>query len=194
MILMGVDPGLASTGVGVIRLVGREWQYVHAEHILTAPSAPLSKRLDAVHQLVARMIREHQPAALSIESIFFAKNVRSAVLMAHGRGVAILAASQSNIPVEEFSPLEIKQSVIGKGRATKEQVKQMVTAILRMETPPSTDHAADALAAALCLAYRRLSPLAQQTQTARTEAGEELLNARRALLSRMRTSSRRRRS
>ena len=154
MRILGIDPGLASTGVGVIERHGEVWRLVDSREVRTASSAALPGRLQQIHDLVAGEIAGFRPGAIAIESIFFAKNVRSAVLMAHGRGAAILAASMSKTPVFEYSPLEIKQSVLGHGRASKTQVMQMVKVLLGLESPPDSDHQADALACALAHAFR----------------------------------------
>ena len=154
MILMGIDPGLASTGVGVIARRGEGWRLVHAAEARTSSTQPLAERLLRLHDLVASTIAAHHPEALAVEAVFFAKNVKSAVAMAHGRGAALLAAAQAGVPVHEYSALEIKQSVLGSGRATKLQVMQMVKVLLGLPGLPESDHQADALAAALAHAYR----------------------------------------
>lgn len=126
---------------------------------------PMQDRLARIHGAVVKALEEFQPAAVAIEEVFFARNVRSAVLMAHGRGAAILAAARPGITLHEYSALEIKQSVVGKGRATKEQVQQMVTVILGLAQAPSVDHETDALAAALCHVFRSGSAVLQARGT-----------------------------
>ncbi len=152
--ILGIDPGLASTGVGVIERRNDTWRVVEAHEVRTSPGMAMPKRLKRIHDLVGETIREFRPGVVSVETIFFAENVKSAVLMAHGRGAAILAASDANLPVFEYSPLEIKQSVVGKGRASKDQVMQMVRMLLGLAEKPMSDHQADALACALAHAYR----------------------------------------
>ncbi|MCC5875924.1 MAG: crossover junction endodeoxyribonuclease RuvC, partial [Candidatus Sumerlaeia bacterium] len=133
-VIMGIDPGLASTGVGVIAPDGDGgWKIVFSAHSTSGPSTPMPDRLEIIHRLVSEAVEAHKPTVVALESIFFARNVKSAVLMAHGRGAAILAISLRGIPLVEYSPLEIKQSVIGKGRGSKEQVKQMVTVLLNLK-------------------------------------------------------------
>jgi len=155
MRILGIDPGLASTGVGVIQDDARgEWRLVASDDVRTNERQPLPDRLASIHDLVQRFIDEYEPDEMAIESLFFARNVRSAVLMAHGRGVAILAASKSRLPIAEYSPREIKQSVVGNGSADKEQVMHMVRTLLALEQPPASDHESDALATALAHAYR----------------------------------------
>jgi crossover junction endodeoxyribonuclease RuvC len=155
LIIMGIDPGLASTGIGIIEeQPPRTWKALYHGAVTSTTAQMLPKRLERIHDLVARGIEQYRPDVVALESIFFARNVRSAVLMAHGRGAAILAACRLGIEIIEYSPLEIKQSVVGKGRASKHQVRQMVMSLLNMETPPRSDHEADALACALCHALR----------------------------------------
>lgn len=155
MIVMGIDPGLASTGVGVIEVLGpQDYRLLHSEFVLTGRGEAIPARLKRIHDLIAGVIERFAPSVVAVESIFFAKNVRSAVLMAHGRGAAVLAASQSGVAVAEYSPLEIKQSVVGKGRATKEQVQRMVEILLNLESAPRSDHETDAIACALCHVFR----------------------------------------
>lgn len=175
--ILGIDPGLASTGVGVIEADGDGgWRYRHSAHVLTSRHTSMPRRLEAIHRLVSEVIGDHQPSVAAVESVFFARNVKSAVLMAHGRGAAILAISLSGIPVVEYSPLEIKQSVIGKGRGSKEQVKQMVSILLNLADPPSSDHETDALACALCHVYRARVPAllrGGEAEAGEMTAGEE---------------------
>jgi len=199
MIIMGVDPGLASTGVGVIEGDPRgPWRLLHSAHVTTTPMASLPERLSRINQLVQKTIDQYQPGAVAIESIFFAKNVRSAVLMAHGRGVAILAASQSRATIHEYSPLEIKQSVVGKGRADKEQVRQMVAVLLNLgDKVPKIDHETDAIACALCHAFRSQSAVRvaeMQAGTAAGTPGTDDYDARKLLLAKSLTRGRRRTS
>ncbi len=183
VVIMGIDPGLASTGAAVIRSAGDgAWTALWSAHVKTPPRAAMPERLERIHALVAGAIERFSPGIVAVESIFFAKNVRSAVLMAHGRGAAILAAAQSGAVVREYSPLEIKQSVAGKGRAGKEQVKRMVGVLLNLPEPPASDHETDALACALCHAFRaeRAVPFAGAGQSAPAATGEE--DPRKALL------------
>ncbi len=196
IVILGVDPGLASTGVGVIRQEGvRDWRALHHAHVTTGERTPLPARLEKIFRLVEAAVEEFRPDALAIESIFFAVNVRSAVLMAHGRGVALLAASQRGVPVHEYAPAEIKQSVVGRGRATKDQVSLMVTSLLALPVAPKVDHETDALAAALCHAFRGVTPLARQVAGASRAGalGDAAYDARKELLGKMLSGRRRRR-
>ncbi len=171
MRILGIDPGLASTGIGIIEQRGDSWRVVECHEVRTSTATPLAQRLQRIHDLVADAIAEFHPDAVAVESVFFAKNVRSVVMMAHGRGVAILAASSARIPVFEYSPLEIKQSVVGKGRASKEQVMQMIKILFGLAELPPSDHQADALACALAHAYR--SRLHDQLESQKTTSSAE---------------------
>ncbi|MEO8377946.1 MAG: crossover junction endodeoxyribonuclease RuvC [Candidatus Sumerlaeota bacterium] len=189
MIIMGIDPGLASTGVGVIVQDERgEFRALFSAYVTTHERHSMPSRLQKIFDLVSKTIAEHKPVVISIESIFFAKNVRSSVLMAHGRGAAMLAASQSGVAMNEYTPLEIKKSVVGKGHASKDQVKHMVMTLLSLRTAPKTDHEADALAAALCHAYRsriilpKLAVKSGQGTEILASTGDSDVDARKALL------------
>ncbi|MEQ8821393.1 MAG: crossover junction endodeoxyribonuclease RuvC [Sumerlaeia bacterium] len=190
MRILGIDPGLASTGVGVITDEGAEagrWRVLAHDDVRTAAAVPMAERLAAIHRLVTETVAEYRPDVASVEAVFFAKNVRSAILMAHGRGVALLAAAQGGAEIREFSALEIKQSVVGKGRASKEQVMLMVRTLLDLEALPPSDHQADALACALAHAYR--SRLVERLNAA---GGVEANAGAKALLAQARRGRRRR--
>lgn len=154
--ILGIDPGLASTGVGVIeRQADGSWRALGWRQVLTRESQGLPERLAVVHGIVAESIRAFAPDLVGIESIFFAKNVRSAVLMAHGRGAAILAAANSGARLVEYAPREVKLLVTGSGRATKEAIGRMVRLHLGLAMDVKIgEHAADALAVALCAGMR----------------------------------------
>ncbi|MGF1571694.1 MAG: crossover junction endodeoxyribonuclease RuvC [Sumerlaeia bacterium] len=152
--ILGIDPGLGSTGAAIIQQNGTKWRLIDSKVVTTASTTNITQRLFKIHQMVLAVIQQYHPDCVAVEGIFYAKNVKSTVQMAHGRGVALLAAAESNIPVHEISPLEIKQSVVGKGRASKEQVAQMVILQLGLPTAPKTDHESDAMACALAWAYR----------------------------------------
>lgn len=179
--ILGIDPGLASTGIGIVERVGDGWRVVEAHEVRTAPSMALPLRLRRIHDLVGEAIDEFRPTAVAVETIFFAENVKSAVLMAHGRGAALLAAARAGAPVFEYSPLEIKQSVVGKGRATKQQVMQMVKVLLGLPEVPASDHQADALACALAHAYRARLKAAVERTAAKTADPNGMTDAKRLL-------------
>lgn len=191
MRILGIDPGLASTGAAVIEAgsASGPWRLVDAHEVRTGSKSPMPERLQEINALVREMIDRHGPDAMAVESLFFAKNVRSAVLMAHGRGAAILAAADCSVPVFEYSPLEIKQSVVGRGRATKEQVMQMVAVILKLAEGPASDHQADAMATALAHAFRTRTAVSRARAGA--AGGEE--SPAKQLLAKRRPARRRRR-
>ncbi|MBX3728294.1 MAG: crossover junction endodeoxyribonuclease RuvC [Candidatus Sumerlaeia bacterium] len=189
MRILGIDPGLASTGVGVIERRDETWHLLAVRDVRTAPREPFPRRLQRIHDLVADCIGEFAPDAVAIESIFTAKNVRSAILMAHGRGVAVLAASSANIPVFEYTPAEIKSAIVGKGRASKSQVMHMIRVLLSLRAPVANDHQADALACALAHAFR--TRLGEQLNPGDAATSETLSEAK-LLLAQVRRGRRRR--
>jgi len=153
MRIMGIDPGLANTGYGIIDSVGQKSRLVTAGDVVTRAEDPLPKRLQTIHDRLAAVIREWSPEVVAVETLFFCTNVRTAIAVAQARGVALLATAGSGIPVAEYSPLEIKLAIAGSGKATKEQMQKMVRAILALAELPKTSHTADALAVALCHAH-----------------------------------------
>lgn len=150
MRILGIDPGLASVGWGIVEVTGGAARALHSGSLSTPARQALSSRLKTIHQALLGVIGEYRPDAAAVEEIFFAANVKTAVAMAHARGVAILALAESQVELFEYSPLQIKQSVVGYGRASKTQVAMMVARLLGMKDAPGSEHAADALAAALC--------------------------------------------
>jgi crossover junction endodeoxyribonuclease RuvC len=148
-IILGVDPGSRITGYGVIRKEqGKLCHITHGE-IKMGRTRPLSFCLQEIFDSLYDVIQSHTPYALSLENIFYGKNVKSLVILGHVRGVAMLAASKQNIPIFEYSPLEIKKAVVGYGRAEKNQIQMMVKAMLGLTVPPPVD-ASDGLAVAIC--------------------------------------------
>jgi crossover junction endodeoxyribonuclease RuvC len=150
VIVLGVDPGTATTGYGVVSGDGsRPPVLVECGVIRTRPRDPLSDRLREIHEGVTELIARHRPDALVVEDVFYAKNVRTTVVLGHARGVVLLAGAQARIEVHEYPPAEIKKAVVGSGGATKEQVQFMLTRLLRLKAVPSPSDAADGVAAAL---------------------------------------------
>jgi crossover junction endodeoxyribonuclease RuvC len=152
--VIGIDPGLASTGWGVVGFDGSRFLHVGHGVVSTKPDSPLPERLLAIHDGIRAVLDEHAPAEAGIEELFFAKNVTSAMSVAQARGVVLLALAQRGIPVGFYAPQQVKAAVIGRGRAEKEQVQRLVGVILGLQEAPSPDHAADALAIAICHANR----------------------------------------
>ena len=151
--VLGIDPGLARTGWGVIESNGTRHRYLNHGTISTESSLSMEIRLLELHRCLMALIDEHKPSAMGIETLFFTKNISSAIPVAQARGVALLSAAQAGLAVGEFSPLTIKQSVVGSGSADKNQVQQMVRLLLGLEDIPKPDHAADALAAAITFVH-----------------------------------------
>jgi len=150
VIVLGIDPGTATTGYGVVSGDGvRPPMLVECGVIRTRPRDSLSERLREIHEGVTELIVRHRPHALVVEDVFYAKNVRTTVVLGHARGVVLLAGAQARIDVHEFPPAEIKKAVVGSGSATKEQVQFMLTRLLRLKAVPSPSDAADGVAAAL---------------------------------------------
>ncbi|MDE2655344.1 MAG: crossover junction endodeoxyribonuclease RuvC [Gemmatimonadota bacterium] len=153
-VLLGIDPGTAVTGFGVVTVDGRRrTQLLQCGVIRTSPRAPLALRLMEIHEEVAALIDEFSPAAVCVESAFYGKNVRSALTLGQARGAIIVAAAIRGVEVVEYAPREIKKAVVGTGAATKDQVAYMVRRHLRLATDPKPNDAADGIAAALCHAF-----------------------------------------
>jgi crossover junction endodeoxyribonuclease RuvC len=150
MRVLGIDCGSRVTGYGVIDTDGAECLFVRCGAIRSKASDPLASRLRIIHNGIVEVIRELQPEAAAFESLFYATNVQSALKLGHVRGVSMFAAAQANLPVFEYSPLEVKSAVTGYGRAEKMQVQQMVRALLKLNASPEPYDASDALAVAIC--------------------------------------------
>jgi crossover junction endodeoxyribonuclease RuvC len=150
MIVLGIDPGTAATGYGVVARRGERVVALDGGVIVTGPEVPLERRLAAIHERLAELLAEHRPEAMAVESLYFGRNVRTALAVGHARGVALLAAGQRRVPVFAYTPQQVKGAVCGSGRAAKDQVQRMVQALLALPAPPEPDHAADALAVAIC--------------------------------------------
>ena len=150
MVVLGIDPGTAHTGYGVVLARGRTLAALDGGVIETRAGAPLEPRLADNHARVCDQIREHQPAALAIEDLYFGRNAHSAFAVGQARGVVLLSAGMAGIPCFSYTPQVVKQAVCGSGGAGKEQVQRMVGALLSLPEPPRPDHASDALAVAIC--------------------------------------------
>lgn len=148
--MLGIDPGTATTGYGVVcdNGAGRH-SLVECGVIRTVPRAPLPERLHQIHQGIAELVDRHHPDRVAVEDVFYARNVRTTIVMGHARGVILLAAQQAGVEVHEYPPAEIKKAVTGRGAATKDQVQFMVMRLLRLKSPPTPADAADGVAAAL---------------------------------------------
>ena len=148
--VMGIDPGVANTGFGVVRVAGGRMTAIDGGVIESPSSAPAAERLARIHSSLTELIEWHEPVAVALEDLYFGRNAKSAIAVGQARGVAMLAAAQHGVPTHDYTPQAVKLSVCGSGAAVKAQVQQMVGALLGLPAPPESDHAADALAVAIC--------------------------------------------
>jgi len=152
-LILGIDPGLATTGYGLIQVTSGKTKHIKHGIISTPVKTDLAKRLVVISEKTNKLIKKYKPDFIAVEELFFCKNVKTALKVGHARGVILLAASQNKLPLYEFTPLQIKQAITSYGRADKRQVQQMVKLILGLKTIPTPDDAADALAIAICCAH-----------------------------------------
>ena len=150
MIVLGIDPGTADTGYGVVQSSGSRLRAL-ADGVIQTPAAiPLEQRLAQIHARVGELLDGHSPDAIAIEQLYFGANARTAFAVGQARGVVLLAAGQRGIPARSYTPQQVKGAVCGHGRAGKDQVARMVQRLLAMAGPPGAEHSADALAVAIC--------------------------------------------
>lgn len=149
-IILGIDPGLANTGWGVVSQKGSRLNCLAYGCVSTPSDMQLAKRLEKIHEQIAAVIARYQPVCVGIETVWFGQNITAAFATGQARGAALVACAQANLDVGEFSPKQIKLAVVGEGGAQKEQVQYMVKQVLNLSDVPRPDHAADALAAAIC--------------------------------------------
>ncbi len=147
---MGIDPGLANTGYGVVEIDNNRYRTLTYGVIKTAGNEKTGQRLKRIYDILQTVIEEYEPEEAGIEDLFFAKNVASAFPVAQAKGVAMLILEQNKIPVGEYPPQAIKQAIVGRGRAEKEQVQELIKILLGLSEIPKPDHASDALAVAIC--------------------------------------------
>ncbi len=192
-LILGIDPGLVATGLGLITFGGEEPpRLVETGTLRTRSGDPLAWRLSVLYDAAREFAERHRPDCVAVEKIFFARNVASAVALAHARAAVIVAAAASGIEVFEYAPLEIKQAVAGFGRAGKDQVRRMIRVLLRMTDDPSSEHVADALACAWCHGARVSRTLHARPDRSRgPDAAEDETNSAKALLALMRRGRRR---
>lgn len=160
-IILGIDPGLADTGFGVISQEKGNLRMLDFGTIKTKAGLPDKQRLMEIHDGLTQLIKKYRPTVISVEKLFFCKNIKTAIAVGQARGVVILTAGQNNLEVLEFTPLQIKQATTGYGQASKQQIKSMVKTILKLSTIPKSDDAADALAAAICCSSSRRPKIAK---------------------------------
>ncbi len=154
MRILGVDCGTERTGYGVISTDGRRHQFIAAGVIRTKPTVALANRLAIIASALRQICGAYHPEIVAVEEVFHAVNAKSSLKLAHVRGVVLLIAAEAGLPLGEYSPLEVKMSVVGYGRAEKQQVQMMVRSILQVETEMATHDVSDALAVAICHATR----------------------------------------
>lgn len=171
MLVLGIDPGTAITGYGLVQYEHtRLWPVAHGV-ITTSAGLPLSERLRQLYAQLLELINAHQPTHASVEELFFARNARTALAVGQARGVILLALANSGVPICEYTPLQVKQAITGYGRADKAQMQEMVRLLLNLENIPQPDDAADALAIAICHAHS--SAVLSASEHARRQGEDE---------------------
>ena len=153
MKILGIDPGYAILGWGVIEMRGNKFIPINYGAVTTKAGMDMTSRLKVLYSSLMNIIADEQPDVASIEELFFNTNTKTAIMVGQARGVAILACANSGLPVYEYTPLQIKQGLVGYGRAEKKQVQEMVKTILSLKSVPKPDDTADALAAAICCGH-----------------------------------------
>ncbi|NLB51015.1 MAG: crossover junction endodeoxyribonuclease RuvC [Clostridiaceae bacterium] len=153
MIILGIDPGYAITGFGVIRYENKRLQVLDYGIIKTDATTPFPERLLAIDQALAELNSRHRADCFVVEELFFSRNTTTAIGTAQARGVAVVAAARSGVPVYEYTPMQVKLAVTGYGKAEKKQIQEMVRVLLNLKKIPRPDDAADALAVAICHAH-----------------------------------------
>ena len=161
MIILGIDPGYATIGYGIINTDGTHFQTISYGAVTTPPNTPFENRLEMIYDGICQLCQKYKPDAAAVEELFFNTNITTAIAVGHSRGVIMLALKKSRVDFYEYTPLQVKQSVVGYGRAEKKQVIDMVTSILNLKAPPKPDDTADALAIAVCHAHSGCSRLAK---------------------------------
>lgn len=159
MRILGIDPGIATIGFGVLDFEGREYKLQNCGVITTPAHNSLSSRLEQIYDDMLQLLELFKPDAVSIEELFFNTNITTGIAVAHGRGVILLACRKAGVRVYEYTPLQVKQAVVGYGRAEKKQVQLMTKTILNLEKMPKLDDTSDALAIAVCHAHTGCSRL-----------------------------------
>lgn len=149
MIILGMDPGLAISGYGIIEYVGNKFSLIEYGAVTTDSKMPFPERLEHIYYSYMDMLKKYKPDAISIEELFYNKNAKTAIAVGQARGIHVLTGQLNNIPMYEYTPLQIKQGVVGYGRAEKKQVQEMVKVFLNMKKIAQPDDAADGLAAAI---------------------------------------------
>ena len=160
MVILGIDPGLATIGWGVVKYEGTRFQTMGYGSIQTPAGIPTEERLELIYRAMLTLIEKFRPNEMAVEELFFNTNITTGIRVAEARGVILLSAQQKGVRIAEYTPLQVKQSVVGYGRAEKKQVISMVTMLLNLPKPPKPDDTADALAIAICHAHSGCSKIA----------------------------------
>lgn len=157
MRILGIDPGIADTGYGLIEVKGSTMKCLEYGSIRTRANSALPKRLNKIYTDLNNIIKKHKPDTIGVEQLFFCNNVKTALIVGQARGVVLLLAEQHDLPFQEFTPLQVKQAVAAYGQAGKAQVQKMVKLLLNLKEIPKPDDAADALAVAICASNSRVT-------------------------------------
>ncbi|HZK38774.1 MAG TPA: crossover junction endodeoxyribonuclease RuvC [Clostridia bacterium] len=153
MIILGIDPGYAIVGYGIVQYKSNHFRVLEYGAVKTATSLPFNKRLEIIYDGISEIISTHKPVSMAIEKIFYNSNAKTVIDVSQARGVLMLAAQKQALSIAEYTPLQVKQGVVGYGRAEKKQVQEMTRLLLNLEKIPRPDDAADALALAICHAH-----------------------------------------
>ncbi len=159
MIILGIDPGIATVGWGVVSFEGGNFRYIDCGTVNTPSGMRVERRLFLIHEALSDIIRRYTPNEISVEELFFNSNQKTAINVAQARGVILMTAEEKRIPIFEYTPLQVKQAMVGYGRAEKKQVMEMTRVFLKLDKVPKPDDAADALALAICHGHSRVSKL-----------------------------------
>ena len=155
MVILGLDPGTATTGYGVISMIGNHIRPIAYGVVQTQSNLEMSKRLVMIFDAVEQIIDKFQPSEVAVEKLFFGRNTTTAITVGQARGILLLQAERAKLKIAEYTPMQVKQALVGYGSAEKKQVQYMVKTFLNLQTPPQPDDAADALAIAICHAHMR---------------------------------------
>ena len=159
MIVLGIDPGYAIVGVGVVEYRNSRFSLVSYGAITTDAGVPFNRRLEIIYDELTEIIEKYKPDVMSVEELFWNTNQKTGIVVAEARGVILLSAHEAGVPIFEYTPLQVKQAIVGYGRAEKKQVIAMVTSLLGLKKPPKPDDTADAIALAICHGHTAASPL-----------------------------------
>lgn len=159
MRILGIDPGYAILGWGILDMIGNKFSVVDYGAITTEAGLEMAERLDILYVELTKLIRKYQPEEAAIEELFFNSNAKTAINVGQARGVVLLACKRNGLEISQYTPLQIKQALVGYGRAEKKQIQQMVKAILNLKEVPKPDDTADAVAAAICHGHSGRNPL-----------------------------------